>query len=95
MTIINSAGQTSKQIHSTQALEMLQEFNLLLEEIEAKLEEELITVHLLRKSEQPIDPKIILELAIQIFSRKKNRTIKEDSILTYAQTRLEQFQKEN
>jgi hypothetical protein len=92
MTIINSAaGQTNKQIHSTQSPKMLQEFNLLLDEIETKLEEELIAIHLLRKSEQPFDPKMILELAIQIFSRKKNRTIKEESILAYAQTRLKQL----
>jgi hypothetical protein len=75
------------------ALKMVQEFDLLLEELETMLENELIAIHLVRK-EKRYDPAMILDTAVRLLSGKKKRTIKEDAILAYAEFQLRKLEEE-
>jgi hypothetical protein len=81
----------NRRARREEGVRLLAEFDLLLEEVERLLTEELIAVHLLRKSNRPCDPAAILNIPIRLLRDKKNRSIREDAILAYAEKRLKEL----
>jgi hypothetical protein len=86
-----SNGEKKNEGKKKAEIRLLTEFDLLLEEVERLLTEELIAVHLLRKSHRPCDPAAILNIPVRLLREKKNRSIREDAILAYAEKRLKEL----
>jgi hypothetical protein len=86
-----TAERNDTPIQTTEAVKILNEYELILEEIEMMLATELIAVHLVREKKQ-YDPAMIFEMAMGLLERKRNRTIREDAILAYAKKRLRELE---
>jgi hypothetical protein len=64
--------------------EKTREMGLLLEELERTLTMELLAIAMVRKKGPPYDVGSILEMAIRVLGRKKNRSIREEAVLAWA-----------
>jgi hypothetical protein len=82
-----TAGRDGKPIRTAEAIKLMKEYDLMLEEIEMMLTTELITIHLVREKKQ-YDPIMISEMAVRLLELKKNRTMCEDAVLAYARKKL-------
>jgi hypothetical protein len=80
-----------RRIESAKAMEIMKDFNLLLEEVETLLEEELIAVHFMRladREKQAAALPMILKMPIRLLVGRKNRTMRQEAILAYAKKKL-------
>jgi hypothetical protein len=95
MTRIDTTA--GRRIESAKAMEILKDFNLLLEEVETLLEEELIAVHFMRMADQEKQAEslpTILKMPIRLLVGRKNRTMRQEAILAYAKMRLRELAEE-
>jgi hypothetical protein len=80
-----------RRIESAKAMEIMKDFNLLLEEVETLLEEELIAVHFMRMADREKQAEalpMILKMPIRLLVGRKNRTMRQEAILAYAKKKL-------
>jgi hypothetical protein len=98
MTIINmTAGRQEKrskrakaaELADAQIVQIIEEYDLMLEEIENLLHEELIAIHLMRKYDRQ-NPALVFETAVRFLERKTNRSIQQDAVLAYARKKLKE-----
>jgi hypothetical protein len=95
MTRIDTTA--GRRIESAKAMEILKDFNLLLEEVETLLEEELIAVHFMKiadREKQAAALPAILKMPIRLLVGRKNRTMRQEAILAYAKMRLRELAEE-
>jgi hypothetical protein len=96
MSIINAAAGRKRTkwaaMADAQIVKIIEEYDLMLQEIENLLQEELIAIGLMRRYDRQ-DPVLVFETAIRFLERKKNRSIRQDAILAYARKKLKEAQK--
>jgi hypothetical protein len=96
MTRIDTTA--GRRIESAKAMEIMKDFNLLLEEVETLLEEELIAVHFMRLADQEKQAEalpMILKMPIRLLVGRKNRTMRQEAILAYAKKKLMELGRED
>jgi hypothetical protein len=84
------------RISRVAAIEMMQEYSLLLDEMTMMLDGKIVAECLVKKHSENTPPnqddfRSALELAIRLLKPKQNRNFKEDAILAYAEKRLREM----
>lgn len=96
--IDTTAGRERRRIESAKAMEILKDFDSLIEEVEMLLEEQLIGVCFLRKAgkeKQAAALPTVLKIPIRLLVGRKNRTMRQEAILAYAKKKLMELARED
>jgi hypothetical protein len=78
-----------RRARRTAEKEWNKKMDLLLGEMERTMTLELLSMTMVREKGPPYDEKTLLELAVKIFERKQNRSVREDAVLAWARKEIQ------